>query len=41
MFEQGSEFQKFKWIKDCLNTDIYFCHPALPQKKGAIENVME
>jgi len=38
-FDQGMEFQKFEWIKDCLNTDVYFCHPASPHEKGAIENV--
>ncbi|MFW2535455.1 IS30 family transposase [Legionella sp. 28fT52] len=37
-FDQGMEFQKFEWIKDCLETDIYFCHPASPYEKGAIEN---
>jgi len=38
-FDQGMEFQKFEWINDCLNTDVYFCHPASPHEKGAIENV--
>ena len=38
-FDQGSEFQQYKWIKDCLGTQIYFCHPASPEQKGAIENV--
>lgn len=38
-FDQGSEFTKYQWIKDCLNTDIYFCEPASPHQKGAIENV--
>ena len=37
-FDQGSEFQKYSWIRDCLETDIYFCHPASPHEKGAIEN---
>lgn len=37
-FDQGSEFQKYEWIKGCLNTDIYFCKPASPYQKGSIEN---
>lgn len=37
-FDQGSEFQKYPWIKDCLSTDVYFCQPASPYQKGAIEN---
>lgn len=37
-FDQGSEFQKYHWIKDSLQADIYFCDPASPQQKGAIEN---
>jgi IS30 family transposase len=38
-FDQGSEFKKYSWIKDCLNTDIYFCDPASPHQKGSVENV--
>lgn len=38
-FDQGCEFQKYEWIKDCLETDVYFCHPGCPHEKGAIENV--
>lgn len=38
-FDQGSEFQKFGWIRECVNADIYFCDPASPQQKGSIENV--
>lgn len=37
-FDQGSEFQKYVWIKDCLNSSIYFCEPASPEQKGGIEN---
>lgn len=37
-FDQGSEFNKYQWIKDCINTDIYFCKPASPYQKGAVEN---
>lgn len=37
-FDQGGEFQKFGWIRECIDTDIYFCDPASPQQKGAIEN---
>jgi IS30 family transposase len=37
-FDQGNEFKKYPWIKDCLNTDIYFCEAASPHQKGAIEN---
>ncbi len=37
-FDQGSEFQKYHWIKECLGSDIYFCDPASPEQKGAIEN---
>lgn len=37
-FDQGSEFKKYLWIKDCLNTDIYFCESGSPHQKGGIEN---
>lgn len=37
-FDQGSEFQRYDWIKDCLNAAIYFCQPASPYQKGSIEN---
>ena len=37
-FDQGSEFVKYQWIKDCIDTDIYFCKPASPYQKGAVEN---
>ncbi|HLB42366.1 MAG TPA: IS30 family transposase [Gammaproteobacteria bacterium] len=37
-FDQGSEFKKYEWIKKCLETNIYFCEPASPHQKGAIEN---
>lgn len=37
-FDQGGEFLKYPWIKDCLRADIYFCDPASPHQKGAIEN---
>lgn len=37
-FDQGSEFNKYQWIKDCIDADIYFCKPASPYQKGAVEN---
>ncbi len=37
-FDQGSEFNKYQWIKECFATDIYFCKPASPYQKGAVEN---
>ena len=37
-FDQGSEFNKYQWIKECFGTDIYFCKPASPYQKGAVEN---
>lgn len=37
-FDQGSEFLRYPWIRDCLEADIYFCDPASPHQKGAIEN---
>lgn len=37
-FDQGSEFQKYRWIRDCLNVSVYFCDPASPHQKGAVEN---
>lgn len=37
-FDQGSEFNKHQWIKECFGTDIYFCTPASPYQKGAVEN---
>lgn len=37
-FDQGVEFSKYQWIKDCIGADIYFCDPASPHQKGAIEN---
>lgn len=37
-FDQGSEFQKYLWIKDCLDSDVYFCDPASPHQKGSVEN---
>jgi IS30 family transposase len=38
-FDQGSEFQRYDWIKECLETEIYFCEPGAPEQKGAVENV--
>lgn len=38
-FDQGSEFNKYTWIKDCLEADIFFCDPGSPEQKGAVENV--
>ncbi len=37
-FDQGLEFMKYRWIKDCLEADIYFCDPASPEQKGGVEN---
>ena len=37
-FDQGGEFMKYNWIKECLETAIYFCKPASPHQKGGIEN---
>lgn len=37
-FDQGSEFKKYPWIRECLNANIYFCEPASPHQKGAVEN---
>lgn len=37
-FDQGSEFKKYQWIKDCIETDVYFCKSASPHQKGAVEN---
>lgn len=37
-FDQGSEFKRYTWIKECLGTDIYFCEPGSPYQKGSVEN---
>lgn len=37
-FDQGSEFLKYNWIKDCIGANIYFCEPASPYQKGCVEN---
>ena len=37
-FDQGSEFQKYAWIRDVLEAEIYFCEPASPEQKGSVEN---
>lgn len=37
-FDQGSEFMRHTWIRDCLDADIYFCEPASPEQKGTVEN---
>jgi len=36
--DQGGEFNKYSWIKECIGADFYFCEPSLPYQKGAIEN---
>lgn len=36
--DQGSEFQNYRWINECLDASIYFCYPASPHEKGSIEN---
>lgn len=38
-FDQGSEFKKYDWIKNCVGADVYFCEPSSPHQKGAVENV--
>lgn len=38
-FDQGSEFMQHKLIGKCLNSLIYFCDPASPHQKGAVENI--
>lgn len=38
-FDQGSEFSKYQWIKDTLETDIYFCDPGSPEQKASVENI--
>ena len=37
-FDQGSEFMRYEWIKDCLKADIYFCEAGSPYQKGSVEN---
>ena len=37
-FDQGSEFKRYEWIQNCIEAQIYFCEPASPHQKGAIEN---
>ena len=37
-FDQGSEFHKYEWINEYFGTKIYFCKPASPYQKGAVEN---
>ncbi len=37
-FDQGSEFKRYGWIKECLETDIYFCEAGSPYQKGSVEN---
>ncbi|MFN3233866.1 MAG: IS30 family transposase [Gammaproteobacteria bacterium] len=37
-FDQGSEFQRYSWIRECLETSIYFCQPGSPYQKGSVEN---
>ncbi len=37
-FDQGTEFNKYQWITECFGTEIYFCKPASPYQKGAVEN---
>ena len=36
--DQGGEFNKYPWIKECIGADFYFCEPSSPYQKGAIEN---
>lgn len=37
-FDQGSEFKRYEWIKECLEADIYFCEAGSPYQKGSVEN---
>ena len=37
-FDQGSEFLRYDWIAKMLEVDIYFCDPASPHQKAAVEN---
>lgn len=37
-FDQGSEFKRYDWIKNCLEADIYFCEAGSPYQKGSVEN---
>ena len=37
-FDQGSEFVKYQWLAECIDTNIYFCDAASPHQKGSIEN---
>jgi len=36
--DQGKENSDFKKLKENLNIDVYFCHPASPWEKGTCEN---
>jgi IS30 family transposase len=37
-FDQGSEFKRFGWVRDCMEAEIYFCEAGSPYQKGAVEN---
>ena len=37
-FDQGSEFLRYDWLTKILGVDVYFCNPASPHQKGAVEN---
>ena len=37
-FDLGSEFARYQWLHDCLDTRIYFYNPGSPYQKGSIEN---
>ena len=36
--DRGSEFAAYRLLKDDLGTHSYFCDPAAPHQKGAVEN---
>ena len=35
---EWKEFKRYGWIKECLETDIYFCEAGSPYQKGSVEN---
>ena len=36
--DRGTEFAAYQTLKDEFGTHSYFCDPAAPQQKGAVEN---
>jgi IS30 family transposase len=37
-FDNGSEFARWKWLRDLLQVEIYFAHPHSPWERGTNEN---